>query len=172
MGHRHIAHVTIPGHDNPDPLNPFKQAYLRCVGYHKGCAELGLSEQLFCTPGDFSDIQRLFDATHAFARQIASATPRPTAVICFADYGAAGLIAGFREAGVSVPGDISVLGNGDQPFGRMLCPALSTLAPAFDRLGELATQTLLKMIDGLPGQSATLPPSLLMRDSVRAINEH
>jgi LacI family transcriptional regulator len=171
MGHRRIAHLTIPGYDDPDPLNPYKQAHLRCLGYRRGMAELGLAEQLFCTPGDFSNIQHLFDAAYPFARAIAECDPRPTAVIAFADYAAAGLIAGLKDIGLAVPEDISVLGVGDQPFGRMLCPALSTLAPAFDRLGELATQTLLDMVDGAPGQSAAIPPSLLMRNSVRAVNE-
>ncbi len=172
MGHRRIAHVTIPGYDDLDPVNPFKQAHLRYLGYRKGMAALGLAEQVFSTPGDFVDIERLFDSAFSFARVIAAASPMPTAVIAFADYTAAGLIAGFREAGVRVPEQISVLGIGDQAFGRMLCPALSTLAPAFDRLGELATQTLLSMIlDGAPGASAAIPPTLVMRDTVRAIKD-
>jgi len=172
MGHRHIAHVTIPGYDDPDPLNPFKQAHLRYLGYQAGMAELGLREQVFTTPGDFSEIERLFDSAFTAARSIvAQAAPMPTAVIAFADYTAAGLIAALREAGVRVPHDVSVLGIGEQPFARMLRPALSTLAPPFDQLGELATHTLLKMIDGGDGESATMPPALVMRDTVRAISD-
>jgi LacI family transcriptional regulator len=171
MGHRRIAHVTIAGYDDPSPLNPFVQVHLRCLGYRKGLAELGLPEQLFCAEGEWSAIDQLYDRAYALARTIADASPRPTAVIAFVDHIAAGLMSGFRDAGLDVPGDISVLGFGDQPFARMLCPTLSTLAPAFEAIGERATKTLLEMIDGGAGECAKIAPSLVMRDSVRAIKD-
>ena len=169
MGHRRIAHATIPRYDDPDPLNPYKQAHLRYRGYADGLRELALPPQVFVTPGDWTNIEALFDRGYDLARALLAASPRPTAVVAFVDYMAAGLIAGLRDAGVKVPEQMSVLGIGDQPFGRMLCPALSTLAPAFEQLGELATQTLLNMIDGNPGESAQIPPSLVERATLRAI---
>jgi LacI family transcriptional regulator len=103
------------------------------------------------------------------AKDVAASSPRPTAVIAFTDYTAAGLIAGLIDLGLRVPDDVSVLAVGEQPFDRMLRPALSTLAPQFEKMGELATRTLLAMIDGQAGESAAVPPSLIMRDTVRQI---
>ena len=169
MGHRRIAHVTIPGYDDHDPLNPFKQAHLRYLGYHKAIEELGLAEQVFCTRGRWTEIESLYERGAELARPVLAASPKPTAVVAFVDYMAAGLITGLRGEGVSVPEQMSVLGFGDQSFCRMICPALTTLVPQFERLGELATQTLLDMIDGKPGESAMLAPSLIERESIRAI---
>lgn len=170
MGHRRIVHATIPRYDDPTPLNPFKQAHLRYVGYAEAMQELGLAPQVLQASGDFADVESLYDSGRALARTLVdAAAPMRTAVISFADCLAAGLIAGFRDAGVDVPGQLSVLGVGDQPIARMLCPALSTLAPPFERLGELATQTLLNMIEGRPGESAQLAPSLVERATLRAI---
>jgi DNA-binding LacI/PurR family transcriptional regulator len=171
MGHRRIAHVTIPGYDDPKPLNPFVQVHQRCEGYRGGMKQLGLAEQIFCAPGDWRVIDDLYERGYVLAREIAAATPRPTAVFAFVDHLAAGVMAGLRDAGVDVPGDISVLGFGDQPFGHMLSPSLSTLAPAFEPIAERATRSLLDMIDGKAGSSVKIAPSLVMRNSVRALRD-
>ena len=70
-----------------------------------------------------------------------------------------------------VPEQVSIIGFGDAPFARMLRPALSTLAPAYEQMGEVATRTLLAMIDGKPGESAAIPPALVARQSVAAAAE-
>ena len=51
----------------------------------------------------------------------------------------------------------------------MLHPALTTLAPQFERMGELAAQMLMKLIDGAPAESAAIPPALMMRATVSSI---
>jgi len=169
MGHQHIAHVTIPGYDYSDALNPFRQAHLRYLGYRSGMAELGLREVVFSARGACTELEMLYDRGIETAEQLLATTPRPTAVIAFSDFSAAGVITGLHRAGTSVPADISVLGVGDHRFARMLHPALTALAPQFERMGELATQALLNMIDGAPAESAAVPPELVMRDTVRAI---
>jgi DNA-binding LacI/PurR family transcriptional regulator len=171
MGHRRIAHVTIPGYDNPAPLNPFRQAHLRYLGYRTAMAELGLSEAVFCARGECTELEMLYDRGIETAERLLAAAPRPTAVIAVSDFSAAGVINGLRRAGGDVPGDISVLGVGNLRFARMLYPALTTLAPQFERMGELAAQSLLNMIDGSPAESAAIPPSLVMRETVRAIED-
>jgi LacI family transcriptional regulator len=170
MGHRRIAHLTIKGHDNPEPFNPFRVAHLRYLGYRAGVRELGLGEQVFSPEEECTEVGKLFDCSFRQAAKVAKATPRPTALLAFSDFTAAGLMAGLAHASVSVPGDVSILGIDDQPFSRMLRPALSTLAPPFERMGELATQTLLKMIDGGKGASTSLPPALVMRDSISELH--
>ena len=90
-------------------------------------------------------------------------------MVTFSDFTGAGLLAGFAELGVNVPGEISVFATGEQPFTRMLRPALTTLSPPFEQIAEVATTTLLQMIEGGPGASAALMPKVSMRDSVREI---
>ena len=92
---------------------------------------------------------------------------RPTALISYADLTAAGLLSGLLDLGLGIPRDMSIVGYDNQIFGRMLRPQLTTLAPAYERMGEFATETLLAMIEGAKGKSLALPPQLVMRQSVR-----
>ena len=167
MGHRRIAHATVGGFDNPNPLNPYRVAHLRYMGYRRGVAELGLVEQVFRPDVFVRNTDELFENAVALSPQVAAASPRPTAVVTFSDYTAAGLIVGLSAAGVRVPEQVSVLGIGGQPFGRMLRPALSTIAPQYELMGESATNLLLDMIEGrAEAKSISIPPKLAMRDSV------
>ena len=171
LGHQRIAHVTIQGYADPSRLNPYRHAHLRYAGYARAIAELGLSENVIVPDGEPARrVDAEFDDAVRVAHAIASDAkgtdrPLPTAIVTYSDYEAAGLLAGFTEAGVRVPEQVSLLGYGDHPFGRMARPAISTLAPAYEQMGELATRTLLKMIEGEPGESAALPPTLVTRQS-------
>ena len=167
MGHRQIAYATNNGYDNPAPLNPYRIAHLRYLGYLQAVRELGLNERVLVASERCLSVDMMYDQSVKLGRQVASSkTNRPTAIIAFSDFTAAGLIAGLGDAGLAVPQQVSILAIGDQPFGRMLRPALTTLSPQFERMGELATQTLLTMIDGGEGASAAVLPSLVMRDSI------
>jgi hypothetical protein len=52
---------------------------------------------------------------------------RPTAVFCAADMVAFGLIAGLQAGGLSVPGDISVVGFDDIDMSEYYVPSLTTI---------------------------------------------
>lgn len=169
MGHRHIALATVPGYDLADMLNPQRFAYLVYLGYREGMAGLRLTEQVFVAAGQREDVTSQYDRTIPLAALIARADPRPTAVIGYSEYAAAGLLVGLAEQGLRVPEDISVLSGGDQPFGRMLRPALTALAPPYEEMGATATRMLLRMIDGAKVESVSLMASPITRGSVRDI---
>jgi DNA-binding LacI/PurR family transcriptional regulator len=169
MGHRRIAHCTIPGYEDAAPLNPFRAAHLRYRGYQTAMAELKLHQQLFIPPQRCTHVTMLFDAACELGRQIADANPRPTAIIAFSDFVGAGLIAGLIDLNIPVPGEISVLSIGDQPFTKILRPTMSTILQQGEKMGEVASTMLLKMIDGAPGTSTSLMPALSLRESVREL---
>ena len=171
MGHQRIAHATIRGYDNSHPLNPYRVAYLRYEGYRRAMAELGLTEHIFRPDTTVLNTEGLFEDALALAPQLAAASPRPTAVVTFSDYTAAGLSKGLADAGIKIPDEISILGVGEQPFDRMLRPALTTLAPQYEKMGVTATNMLLDLIDGREVQSAAIEPKLVMRDSVAEIRQ-
>jgi DNA-binding LacI/PurR family transcriptional regulator len=150
QGHTRIAHATVPGHDNPEPLNPFRLAHLRYQGYRRAMAELRLSEQVLTLDPDLLNLEDHFAGGVEIAQRIARREPgaRPTAIVTFSDYLAAGLLSGFIDAGIDVPKEISLVAVGDQPFDKMLCPPLTTLAPPFAKMAEIATHSLLQMIEG------------------------
>ncbi len=169
MGHRRIAHATMIGYDDPGAFNPFRAAHLRYQGYLKGMSELGLEPTVFVPTTGAIDTDTLYESSTQLSSMILAASPRPTAIVALSDFTGAALISGLSHAGLSLPADMSVIAAGDQPFCKMLRPALTTLAPPFEREGELATLELLKMIEGAAGESHSLLPSLINRESIAAV---
>ena len=92
----------------------------------------------------------------------------PTAVLCYNDLIAIGVLRGLAQAGVRVPADISVVGF-DNIFGSDFCtPALTTVASPLLAMGTTAVQQLIAQARGAAartGDPATLPARLMVRDS-------
>ncbi|REF37974.1 LacI family DNA-binding transcriptional regulator [Thermasporomyces composti] len=92
-----------------------------------------------------------------------------TAVVAFNDLLAIGVLRRLRELGVSVPGEVSVLGC-DDIFGADFCdPPLTTLAAPIERAGRAAVDLLLRRLDSGPSggrhRDVVLPATLTVRDS-------
>lgn len=71
-----------------------------------------------------------------------------TAVFAANDVMAIGLMHGFRDAGLRVPADISVVGFDDVPVAAHVAPPLTTVHQDFPELGRRAVQILLAEIRG------------------------
>ncbi|WP_375383725.1 LacI family DNA-binding transcriptional regulator [uncultured Microbacterium sp.] len=85
-----------------------------------------------------------------------------TAVFAANDLMAIGLLHAFRDAGLDVPGDVSVVGFDDIPIAAHVWPPLSTIHQDFGMLGRRAVATLL----GEPApEHDWVATSLVMRGS-------
>lgn len=105
----------------------------------------------------------------AAARALAASAPRPTAVVCGNDLIAIGMMAGLREAGIDVPGDMSVIGMDDIDAAAMTFPPLTSVSKDKTRLGVRAATLLIDRIEGkLPDSPARerLDTTLIERNSV------
>ena len=74
----------------------------------------------------------------------------------------------LAENGVSVPGDVAVIGMSDIEIARFTTPALTTYRVPKEEIGALAARLLIERINGstvLP-QKVTLPSELILRGSV------
>jgi DNA-binding LacI/PurR family transcriptional regulator len=71
-----------------------------------------------------------------------------TAVFAYNDISALGTIWAFREAGLRVPDDISVVGFDDIPAAAFN-PGLSTVRQPLVRMGQIAAQTVVDQIEGV-----------------------
>jgi DNA-binding LacI/PurR family transcriptional regulator len=79
---------------------------------------------------------------------------------------ALGMVAELRERGLSVPGQISVVGFDDMEESKFSSPPLTTIRQPLYEQGRVATETLLSLLAGenVPEQVA-LPTSLVVRQS-------
>ncbi|MEJ6555845.1 LacI family DNA-binding transcriptional regulator [Microbacterium esteraromaticum] len=89
-----------------------------------------------------------------------------TAVFAANDLMAIGLMHGFRDSGVRVPDDVSVVGFDDIPVAAHVAPTLTTVHQDFHEVGRRAVSMLLAEIRGerLPVFGA-LEPELRVRES-------
>jgi len=93
-----------------------------------------------------------------------------TAVFAANDAMALGMIHGFRDLGIDVPRQVSVVGFDDIPLAAHAWPPLTTVHQQFAGLGERAMAALLRAIGEpeVPTDAASgmnLEPSLVVRES-------
>ncbi len=95
----------------------------------------------------------------------------PTAFFADNDILAAGAIRAFKEMGLRVPEDISIVGFDDIPLCALLDPPLTTIAVPKERLGMLAVERLYAKIDqAVPEFVKTeVGTALVERGSVRVV---
>jgi LacI family transcriptional regulator len=89
-----------------------------------------------------------------------------TAVFAHNDLLAMGAIAAVRRAGLSCPGDVSVVGYGATPLTEYLDPALTTVLFPTVQMGRSAAETVLSVLRGdEPPSAVALRPRLIIRAS-------
>jgi DNA-binding LacI/PurR family transcriptional regulator len=89
-----------------------------------------------------------------------------SAVFCANDQMALGFIYACREAGLSVPKDVSVVGFDDIPEAAFFLPPLTTVRQNFPELGRRAISILLSQLSGeVPEEQAPVPAKLVIRES-------
>ena len=157
LGHRHIGVLTGP------LASPLSRDRLRGV---QSCAkENGAGRQLMVVNGDFSIESGIAGA----ARLLAQQTP-PTAVFCFNDEMAIGVLDYANRVGRSVPESLSVVGFDDIRFARYMRPALTTISQPMLDIGRETVRLLLGVLQGTVTTpvSITLPHKLEIRSSTGA----
>ncbi|MFC2037463.1 substrate-binding domain-containing protein, partial [Chloroflexota bacterium] len=87
------------------------------------------------------------------------------------DQSAIGTIEAAREAHLRVPDDLSVVGFDNIPEAAYYNPALTTVDQFIDRMGYLATEMLMSLIQGhtLESDLYRVPTELVVRGSCQAI---
>ncbi|BCJ95992.1 LacI family transcriptional regulator [Anaerocolumna cellulosilytica] len=116
----------------------------RQEGYLKALGEAGITEAstVICPvhptmEGAYKDL----------LNYLTSNSSLPTAFFADNDIIAMAAIRAFKETGYNVPEDISVIGFDDMPLCEYMDPPLSTVLVQKDRLGALAVERLLYLID-------------------------
>jgi DNA-binding LacI/PurR family transcriptional regulator len=90
----------------------------------------------------------------------------PTAIFCYNDMTALGVIAAVQAAGLRVGCEVSVVGFDDLFFAASLQPPLTSLRQPKKELGKQAMQTLLAILRGQPAErKIVLRGELVVRGS-------
>ena len=88
-----------------------------------------------------------------------------TAVFCFNDTTAMGLLAACYKRGVSVPGDLSIVGFDDIDMAAYTMPPLTTIRQPRFELGQRAMHMMLNLLDGQEPENQIIPVELVVRQT-------
>ncbi len=157
LGHRRIGVITGP------LVSPLSRDRLRGA---RECARAhGAGRQLVVVDGDFS-----IEAGIAGAARLLAQKPEPTAIFCFNDEMAIGVLEYARRVRRPVPEALSVVGFDDIRFARYVSPALTTISQPMVEIGRETVRLLLGILHGSIARpiSITLPHRLEVRSSTGA----
>lgn len=89
-----------------------------------------------------------------------------TAVLAINDVMALGVMKALEDRGISVPGDVSVVGFDDRDEAAYFRPALTTVRLDFTEVGRRAVESVLRALRGeAPATIPLIQPELIVRDS-------
>ena len=157
LGHRKIAYVGCPGR----PLSNRRrfEGYKTALGLHG----IDVDDRMVVQVPGMDDLSRGRKAV-----DLILAGGRPSAIFCFNDLTAVGVLQVLREKGVDVPGEVSLVGFDDIPLASMVCPALTTVAQPKEEMGIKAMEMLLALINGKEQENVVVKPRLVIRESTAA----
>nr|WP_062341133.1 LacI family DNA-binding transcriptional regulator [Herbidospora sakaeratensis] len=162
QGHTRIAHLGGP--------RELLCSRARADGYRAALDRAGLPvPDGHLRHGAFTDV-----AGHADMLALLDLAEPPTAVFAASDQQAFGVYEALRERGLSVPGDVSVVGFDDVPVARWVSPPLTTVRQPIFEMASMAVRLLLRLIDGEPIDSprVELATRLVTRESVETFSKH
>lgn len=81
-------------------------------------------------------------------RELLESPEPPSAILCFNDWVALDVIAAATDAGLSVPGDVSVVGFADLQMSAHIRPRLTTVAQDPREIGRRAAARLVALLEG------------------------
>ncbi|WP_289036444.1 LacI family DNA-binding transcriptional regulator [uncultured Roseibium sp.] len=101
------------------------------------------------------------------APQIVASADRPSALMCFNDLVALGMMPVFRRMDVEPGPDMAITGYDDIDGAASRTPALTTVCNHADKIGRLAALTLLRQVAGerVPNKPILIEPDLRIRES-------
>ncbi len=134
----------------------------RLAGFQTELEAHGLrTTRTWVTHGDFST-----DSGYQAMRRLLRSRRPPDGVFAANDSMASGALHALREAGLSVPGQVRLVGFDDSPLAAATHPALTTVRQPMDRLGREMARVLLAQLAGTPtATSVVLPTELVTRET-------
>lgn len=150
LGHETVWHIAGPG--------DWTSSSRRLAGWRAALQDAGVAEHA-PVEGDWSP-QSGYEAMRSLLGR-----PDLTAVFVANDQMAIGAMSAIQQRGLSVPGDVSIVGFDDMPISAYLPTPLTTIRQDFDEATRLAMHRLFRTLDGHPPaeRHRMLPGQLITR---------
>lgn len=161
LGHKNIVYM----HGEPSFITS-----LRISGLKKAMERRGYNLE----PGNLVQSKYYsIQGGYRSMQEVLSRPDRPTAVIASDDFSAIGAIEALQNAGLTVPGDMSLVGFDGIEITQLSSPKLTTIRQDTNGMGAKAAECLIKQILGLDTgkrpENIILEPQLLIGSSCKQI---
>lgn len=166
------SHLLAAGHRRIGVLQGLPETSTnrdRLTGYRSALAARGVRTDPRLVAGDTF----LEDSGYRAARRLLRAKPRPTALFALGNLIALGALRAIAEAGLRIPGDISLVAFDDHPYANHLAPPVATVAQDADALGRIAAGALFSRVRAQSlnsSQRHVVPTRLVSRGSVQTVS--
>jgi len=162
-GHTKIVHFAGP------PQSSHTQE--RIEGFRHAFSEspLVFSKNMIVSVG--SNYEDSFTRTIDYFKHLNRAD-YPTAIVCFNDQQALGVMMALRELEIKVPDDISIVGNDDIYYAKIYPVPLTTIRAPQHEIGTKAAEILIKNIESptqLPVERVVLDTEFIVRASTKVL---
>ncbi|MBB3680709.1 LacI family DNA-binding transcriptional regulator (plasmid) [Rhizobium sp. WW22] len=157
LGHRRIGVIAGPSYAS--------SARTRVEGYRQAMTEMGLAiDPPLIVPSTFG-----IESGAEAAEKIMHLPQAPTAIFAVNDNTAIGALSGLMRMGLSVPGDVSLVGYNDIPIVSHLSTPLTTLRVPFEQIAANALDLLGGEAIPPDDRIRVSAPTLIPRKSTRSI---
>jgi LacI family transcriptional regulator/LacI family repressor for deo operon, udp, cdd, tsx, nupC, and nupG len=141
----------------------------RLAGYRDALAAAGLAhDDAWLALGAANEARQEDDVAAGLALVPRLLDAGISAVFCYNDSIAMGVLMACRARGVAVPRELSVVGFDDIATAQYVTPPLTTIRQPKLDMGGLAMRMLLDLLDDRPVQDHVLSPTLVVRGSATA----
>lgn len=135
LGHTHIAHLKVGG---------TQRSGRRVRGWREALQRAGVTPDPAWLIQGGHTVESGLDGMRA----LLATRPRPTGVVVGNVLAAIGALTATREAGLSVPADLSVIAFHEVLYAAHLVPALTTVAMPLRELGAASVALLMERLEG------------------------
>lgn len=137
---------------------------------YNGFVSTMLERKLFINPAWVQNTAEDEETAYRCMERILQYEPLPTAVVCVSDIYAISAMRCIKDHGLSIPGDISVIGVDNIMPSRFCDPALTTVNLSKNEMGSRALEMLVRRINGEQVDSIRLKScGIVERVSVRSL---
>jgi DNA-binding LacI/PurR family transcriptional regulator len=163
LGHRKIAFMKGP------PNSSDTEQRWNAVRKVAQELELGMDSDLVIHL-EFDDPSP--QVAYPYVKTLLAGTKPFTALFAYNDIAAIGAIRAIQEERLRIPQDISVVGFDDIQWAAFHTPSLTTVRQPLERMGQIAAETLIRMIEqgGEQAPEITIEPTLVVRESTGQAN--
>lgn len=157
LGHRRIGFITGRAE--------LESANRRLKGYREALEQAGINvDEALIAAGDYTTA-----TGYSGAQTLLALEHPPTAIFASNDQMAMGVYQLAEERGLRIPADLSVLGFDNITESKYM--GLTTVDQFISEMGYVATQMLIKLVNGLPLEEQTyqMQTRLVIRNSCREV---